>query len=285
MPDVHETIAEFRAVLDRARAEGRTVGLVPTMGYLHEGHASLMRHAASDTDLAVATIFVNPLQFATGEDLTTYPRDLDGDLALADACGIDHVLCPGVAEMYPLPVLTTISVAVITDRFEGAARPEHFAGVATVVAKLLNIVGPCRAYFGEKDHEQLEVVRGLVVDLSLPVEVIACPTVRAPDGLALSSRNAYLTDAERSAAPVLYRALSAGRVCIEAGERDPAAVSRIMKDVFATEPSVRLDYAEARPGDGEWRLFVAARLGTTRLIDTLAVPLGAVHLRAVPVGR
>jgi len=181
--------------------------------------------------------------------------------------------------------LARVTVAVMEDGLEAASRPGHLDGVATVVTKLFAIAGPCRAYFGEKDYEQLEVVRGLIVDLSLPVEVIACPTVRTPDGLALSSRNAYLTDTERRAAPVLYRALSAGKACIEAGERDPAAVSRIMKDVFATEPSVRLDYAEARPGDGEWRLFVAARLGTTRLIDTLAVPLGAVHLRAVPVGR
>jgi pantoate--beta-alanine ligase len=280
MPDVHETIAEFRAVLDRARAEGRTVGLVPTMGYLHEGHASLMRHAASDTDLAVATIFVNPLQFATGEDLTTYPRDLDGDLALADACGIDHVLCPGVAEMYPLPVLTTISVAVITDRFEGAARPEHFAGVATVVAKLLNIVGPCRAYFGEKDYQQLAVVRRMAADLSMPVEVVGCPTVRDDDGLALSSRNVYLSAAQRAAAPVLYRALVAAAEVASGGERDPAVILRALVDRVATEPEAELDYAElvdaatlepATTVGGEQRLLVAARFGTTRLLDNVAV--------------
>jgi len=283
--EVVETVERFREALDGERCSGRTVGLVPTMGALHDGHVSLVRRAVQECDAVATTIFVNPLQFGPHEDLDRYPRDLDGDRSIAEAAGCEYLFLPSQLEMYSREPLTRVTVAVMEDGLEAASRPGHLDGVATVVTKLFAIAGPCRAYFGDKDYEQLEVVRGLIVDLSLPVEVIACPTVRAPDGLALSSRNAYLTDTERRAAPVLYRALSAGKACIEAGERDPAAVSRIMKDVFATEPSVRLDYAEARPGDGEWRLFVAARLGTTRLIDTLAVPLGAVHLRAVPVGR
>ncbi|MBA2752362.1 MAG: pantoate--beta-alanine ligase [Actinobacteria bacterium] len=283
--EVVETVDRFRRALDGERCSGRTVGLVPTMGALHDGHVSLVRRAVQECDAVATTIFVNPLQFAPHEDLDRYPRDLEGDGSIAEAAGSEYLFVPSQREMYPREPLARVTVAVMEDGLEAASRPGHLDGVATVVTKLFAIAGPCRAYFGEKDHEQLEVVRGLVVDLSLPVEVIACPTVRAPDGLALSSRNAYLTDAERRAAPVLFRALSAGKVCIEAGELDPSAVSGVMRDVVATEPSFRLDYAEARPGDGEWRLFVAARLGTTRLIDTIAVPLGAVPLRAVPVGR
>jgi pantoate--beta-alanine ligase len=273
--EVVETVERFRRALDGERCSGRTIGLVPTMGALHDGHVSLVRRAAQECDAVATTIFVNPLQFAPHEDLDRYPRDLDGDRSMAEAGGSDYLFVPSRQEMYPREPLIRVTVVTMEDGLEAASRPGHLDGVATVVTKLFALAGPCRAYFGEKDHEQLEVVRGLVVDLSLPVEVIACPTVRAPDGLALSSRNAYLTDAERSAAPVLYRALSAGRVCIEAGERDPAAVSRVIRDLVGTEPSVRLDYAEARPGDGEWRLFMAARLGTTRLIDTIAVSLGA----------
>jgi len=186
--------------------------------------------------------------------------------------------------MYPREPLARVTVAAMENGPEAASRPGHLDGVATVVTKLFALAGPCRAYFGEKDHDQLEVVRGLVVDLSLPVKVIACPTVRAPDGLALSSRNVYLSDAERRAAPVLYRALSGGKACIEAGERDPSQVNRLMRDLVGTEPLVGLDYAEARPGDGEWRLFLAAHLGTTRLIDTLAVPIGTVPIGTVPIG-
>ncbi|CAN5909103.1 pantoate--beta-alanine ligase [soil metagenome] len=280
MPDVQETIAGFRAVLDGARAEGRSVGLVPTMGYLHDGHASLMRHAASENDVAVASIFVNPLQFAAGEDLGTYPRDLDGDLALADDSGIAHVLCPTVAEMYPQPTLTRVSVAAITDRLEGAARPEHFAGVATVVAKLFNIAGPCRAYFGEKDYQQLVVVRRMAADLSMPVEVVGCPTVRDHDGLALSSRNVYLSEAQRASAPVLHHGLTAAAAVAAAGERDVAVVRRALIDPVEAEPEAQLDYAElvdavslepAISVAGEQRLLVAARFGPTRLLDNMAV--------------
>ncbi|MCU1500053.1 MAG: panC [Acidimicrobiales bacterium] len=280
MPDVHETIAGFRAVLDAARASGRGIGFVPTMGYLHDGHASLMRAAASENETAVASIFVNPLQFAATEDLGEYPRDLVSDLAIADRCGIGGVFTPSVAEMYPEPILTTVSVADITARFEGAARPEHFAGVATVVAKLFAIVGPCRAYFGEKDYQQLAVVRRLVADLSMAIEVIGCPIVRDPDGVALSSRNVYLSPAQRAAAPVLHRGLLAARDVAAAGEHDPAAVRSTLVEAVTAEPEAVLDYAElvdartlepATTVAGVQRLLVAARFGTTRLLDNLAI--------------
>jgi pantoate--beta-alanine ligase len=280
VPEVHTTIDDFRSHLDAIRAEGLRVGLVPTMGYLHEGHASLMRRAAQDTDVVAATVFVNPLQFAAGEDLATYPRDLDGDLATAARAGVSHLFAPSEEEMYPTPMLTSVTVASLTTRFEGAARPEHFAGVATVVAKLLAIAGPCWAYFGEKDFQQLAVVRRMVADLSLPVEVVGCPIVRDHDGLALSSRNVYLTDAQRAAAPVLHRALVAAAHAAGAGLDDPRAVEAVVADAVAATPEAELDYvALVDPGTlepastvtGEQRLLVAARFGSTRLLDNVAV--------------
>jgi pantoate--beta-alanine ligase len=278
--DVVTTIAEVRAVTDTARAGGATVGFVPTMGYLHEGHVSLMAAARAESDLVVASIFVNPLQFGAGEDLDAYPRDLPRDLARAEATGVDLVFTPSVEEMYPRPILTTVAVDDITARFEGASRPTHFAGVATVVAKLFAIVGPARAYFGEKDWQQVCVVRRMAADLSFPVEVVACPTLREPDGLARSSRNVYLSAEERAAAPVLHRALRHGAALVEAGERDPAAVEAAMAEVVAAEPLVLLDYAAAVESDtlvsparleGDVRLLVAARVGTPRLLDNVGV--------------
>jgi pantoate--beta-alanine ligase len=277
---VHETIAEFRHALRRERADGRTVGLVPTMGYLHAGHRSLMDAAVAGADVAAITIFVNPLQFAPTEDLSTYPRDLDRDLAMARDAGVEHVFHPSVDEMYPVPVVTTVSVAGVSATLEGASRPTHFAGVATVVAKLFSIAGPCRAFFGEKDFQQLAVVRAMARDLSLPVEVVGCPTVREPDGLAMSSRNVYLAPDERAAAPVLHRALLAGRAAVEAGERDPAVVRQRMYEIVAAEPLAALDYAEVvdaatfavpQPLAGELRLLIAARFAKARLIDNVGV--------------
>ncbi len=274
------TIAETRARLDAARAEGRTVGLFPTMGYLHEGHATLMRQVRAECDVAVLSIFVNPLQFAAGEDLDQYPRDLDHDLALAESIGFDVVFVPDVDEMYPVPALTSVAVAELAATMEGASRPTHFAGVATVVAKLFNIVGPCRAYFSEKDFQQLVIVSRLAVDLSFPVEVVACPFVREPDGLALSSRNVYLSPAERAAALVLHRALQAGADAVRAGERDPQAVIDLVAGLVSAEPLAELDYVEVvdpatlcRPERlrGEVRLLVAARFGRPRLLDNLSV--------------
>ncbi|CAN5610990.1 pantoate--beta-alanine ligase [soil metagenome] len=274
------TIAELTGLLEAARADGRRVGVVPTMGALHDGHLSLVRRAAAECDLAVATLFVNPLQFGAGEDLAAYPRDLDRDTALAASAGADLWFTPTVAEMYPEPVRTTVAVVGLSSGLEGVSRPTHFAGVATVVAKLFAIAGRCRAYFGEKDYQQLVVVRRMAADLSFPVEVVGCPTVRDHDGLALSSRNAYLDAAERGAAPVLHRALRSGAAAVVAGERDPAAVSDLMGAIIAAEPLAEPDYSEVRhagtlepvdPLSGELRLLVAARFGMTRLLDNLAV--------------
>jgi pantoate--beta-alanine ligase len=276
--NVHPTIDGFRRALDAERLAGRTVGLVPTMGYLHDGHRSLLQAAAAGNDVAALTIFVNPLQFAPTEDLSTYPRDLRGDLAMARDAGVRHVFTPGVAEMYPEPVMTTVSVGGVSQGFEGASRPTHFDGVATVVNKLFNIAGPCRAYFGEKDYQQLAVVRRMVTDLSIPVTIIGCPTVRDPDGLAMSSRNVRLSPAERSAAPVLHRALRAAADAITAGERDPARVRALMRDVVGAQDLGELDYAEVvdaatfavpDPLAGELRLLIAVRFATARLIDNL----------------
>ena len=259
-PVAYDTIAGFRGALDDARRSGRTVGLVPTMGYLHEGHASLMQRAAADNDLAAATIFVNPTQFGANEDFSRYPRDLERDTQLAADAGVSMLFTPPVEEMYPDGPgggLTTVTVAGVSEGMEGASRPTHFAGVATVVSKLFNIAGPCRAYFGEKDWQQLQVIRRMVRDLDIPVEIVGCPTVREADGLAKSSRNVYLSADERSAATVLSRALLAAQ-----GATDPVSV---MKDTVATEPLVELDYAELHDG----RLLIAARVGTTRLIDNM----------------
>jgi pantoate--beta-alanine ligase len=276
------SIAEVRWALDGVRREGATVGLVPTMGYLHEGHLSLMAAARADTDFVMATIFVNSLQFAPGEDLASYPRDPDGDRAKADAAAVDLLFSPEHDEMYPDEVLTTVSVGGISQSMEGATRPTHFAGVATVVAKLFAIAGPCRAYFGEKDFQQLAVVRKMVADLSFPVEVIGCPIVREPDGLALSSRNAYLTPDQREAAPVLQRALKAGAASVRAGERDPSAVRTLIGEIIAAEPEAELDYValvdpatlEPPAGalePGTYRLLTAARFGVPRLLDNIAL--------------
>jgi pantoate--beta-alanine ligase len=275
------TIAELRAELDAARAAAGTVGFVPTMGYLHEGHASLMQQARADTDVVVVSVFVNPLQFGEGEDLDAYPRDLARDTTVCAGAGVDLLFVPSVDEMYPSrPVLTTVSVAGVSEPLEGAHRPTHFAGVATVVAKLFGIVGTCRAYFGAKDYQQVAVVARMVRDLSLPVEVVACPTVRERDGLAISSRNAYLTPEERAAAPVVHRALQAGRAAILAGERDAAAVRGLMAQIIEAEPLAQLDYAEVIDADsfalpdrltGNLRLLAAVRFGRARLIDNVGV--------------
>lgn len=273
-------IHQLRGHLDAARREGRTVGFVPTMGSLHAGHASLMDAARADTDVVVTSIFVNPLQFAPDEDLDAYPRDLAGDTAVADEHGVDVLFVPATAEMYPAPIRTTVSVGGVSQVLEGRTRPTHFDGVATVVAKLLSIVGPCRAYFGEKDFQQLAVVRQMVADLSMPVTVVGRPTVREPDGLAMSSRNAYLDPEQRAAAPVVHRALLVGTAAIEGGEREPDAVVAAMEAVIAAEPRAELDYVAVvdattfevpRPLAGTLRLLAAVRFGRARLIDNVGL--------------
>jgi pantoate--beta-alanine ligase len=281
---VVEAVAECREMLHQARAQGRTVGLVPTMGALHAGHISLMARARAECEVVAVSIFVNPLQFGDPEDIAHYPRTLDRDLEVCAEAGVDVVFAPSVREMYPgwpVPVATTVSVVGVSEGWEGASRPGHFDGVATVVAKLFAIAGACRAYFGEKDFQQLAVVRQMVADLSLPVDVVGCPIVREADGLALSSRNVRLSPKERRAAVVLSRALAVGRSLIEQGAGYSSAVAEAMRQVVEGEPLVRLDYAvavgrhdlvarELIEDPAEVRLLIAADVGPVRLIDNCA---------------
>jgi pantoate--beta-alanine ligase len=271
----------LRKALDAERSSGRSVGLVPTMGALHAGHTSLIERAAAESDVVVTTLFVNPLQFGPAEDLATYPRDLEGDRTQVEAAGADYLFAPSQSEMFPEPPITTVTVTHLEDVFEGVIRPGHFRGVATIVTKLISLAGPCRAYFGEKDFQQLVVIRRLVRDLSLSADIVASPTVRAADGLALSSRNAYLTPEERAVAPTLYEALRAGR---DAATTTTAAdaVRAAMTATVAAQPALRLQYADVvDPSDltplttldRDARLLIAARLGVTRLIDNLALPV------------
>lgn len=270
----------WRERLDACRSKGGQVGLVPTMGALHGGHMSLIRRAAGECEFVAVTDYVNPLQFGPTEDLAAYPRDLERDLRLAEEAGADLVFAPTPEDMWPHPGATTVRVEGLTEVMEGAARPGHFDGVTTIVAKLFSLAGPCWAYFGEKDFQQLAVVRRMALDLSLPVEVIGCPTVRDSDGLALSSRNAYLSDEERSVAPQLYYALLAAKRAIEEDELTaPDRAVALMAQSLCRHRRFQLDYAEvAHPDDlrrperitGEVRLFMAARLGRARLIDNVA---------------
>jgi pantoate--beta-alanine ligase len=279
---VVETAAEFSAALGRARAAGRSVGLVPTMGALHAGHVSLMTRARAECEIVAVTIFVNPLQFGDPEDIAHYPRTLEWDLAVCAKAGVDVVFAPSVTEMYPgwpAPVATTVSVRGVSEGWEGASRPGHFDGVATVVAKLFSIAGPCQAYFGEKDYQQLAVVRQMVSDLSLPVAVAGCPIVREPDGLALSSRNVRLSSEERRAAVVLSRALAVGRSVLEQGVDFSSSVSEAVgaQDLVARE---------VIEDPGAVRLLIAADVGPVRLIDNCAgaVPAPAASQSAGRVG-
>jgi pantoate--beta-alanine ligase len=250
------------------------------MGSLHGGHRTIIRRAAAETDVVVVSIFVNPLQFGPGEDFDAYPRDLERDRAQAEEAGADVVFAPSTAAMFPEEPQVTVRVNRLADILEGAHRPGHFDGVATIVTKLLALAGPCHAYFGEKDYQQLVVVRHLVDDLSLPAVVVGCPTVREPDGLALSSRNAYLSATERSAATVLYHSLLAGKRAVEEqGVSDVAEVRAAMTAVAQREDLFDLDYAEVvDPGTlsvppevgAEVRLLIAGRTGKARLLDNLA---------------
>jgi pantoate--beta-alanine ligase len=271
--------AELGAATDAARQRGAGVGFVPTMGALHAGHRSLLARARAENDLVVASIFVNPLQFGPAEDLASYPRDREADLAVLAAEGTDLAFLPAEGEMWPSPPEVRLRVGGgLAERLEGLHRPGHLDGVATVVAKLLHLVGPSRAYFGQKDAQQLAVIRRMVDDLAFPNQIVACPTVREPDGLAVSSRNAYLTAPERRRATALYRALEAGRAAFQAGRRDPADVEAAARDLLEDVLGVEPDYValvdpvtfepvkQAEPGQV---LATAARVGRTRLIDNV----------------
>ncbi len=271
------TIEGLRAALAPLRARGKTVGLVPTMGYLHVGHMELVRRARAENDVVVASIFVNPLQFGAGEDLTRYPRDLPRDQKMLQEGGVDFVFAPGVSDMYPRPMATVVDVPALGAELEGAVRPGHFSGVCTVVTKLFNIVGPDRAYFGEKDFQQLTIIRRMVEDLVQPVAVIGVPTVREADGLACSSRNVYLSADERAAAVVVPKALEEAERLIRAGERSPRAVEDGVRAFIAAEPLARAEIVALRHpetlaeveeiGPGPVLVLLFVRIGSTKLLD------------------
>jgi pantoate--beta-alanine ligase len=269
------TIEEFCQAKAKRRGEW---GLVPTMGYLHEGHLSLVKRARAENDHVAVSIFVNPTQFGPDEDLAAYPRDLDRDLSLLDPLGVDLVFNPSPEVMYPPNFQTYVTVEEVTKYLEGASRPTHFRGVATVVAKLFNIVGAKRAYFGQKDVQQTFVIKRMVTDLNMPIEIIICPTIREADGLAMSSRNTYLDAEHRRAAPVLYWALCAAKDAFDRGERDGDRLRAIMREVIAAEPLAKLDYVSAADAVALQEatmideshgllLSMAVRVGEPRLID------------------
>ncbi len=273
---VVKTIQEVRDIVKAWRREGLTVGLVPTMGYLHEGHQSLIARSVAENDRTVVSVFVNPIQFGPTEDLEAYPRDLERDKALVERTGGDLVFNPEPQEMYPPHFTTFVDTTETTELLCGARRAGHFRGVCTVVTKLLNIVKPDRAYFGQKDAQQLSTVRRMVRDLDMDVEIVPCPIIREEDGLAKSSRNTYLNAEERKAALILSKSLRLGRDAVERGERDAKKVTAIISDSLFTEPMAKVDYVEVvdlenvqrvDKIEGETLVAIAVYIGKTRLID------------------
>jgi len=274
------TIADVQSLVDLLRREGKRIGFIPTMGFLHAGHLSLMRRAREENDVVVASIFVNPAQFGPKEDLTRYPRDAEGDRKKCDSVGVDILFIPTAEEMYPEQPVVFVTVEGLSDILEGAIRPGHFRGVATVVVKLFHIVKPHRAYIGQKDFQQCVVIKRMKKGLDLDVEIAVLPTVREPDGLALSSRNSYLDAEQRKKAACLFRALVAGEGLVRSGVREPEKVKRTMRAIIAQEKGVEIDYVEAADPDDlppletikdRVVLLVAVRIGATRLIDNLLV--------------
>ena len=281
--EVIKRTAEMQEISLRLKREGRIIGLVPTMGYLHDGHLSLIKKARRENDIVIMSNFVNPLQFGPKEDFATYPRDLDRDNKLAESAGVDYVFAPTTEEMYPQGYDTYVEVkGPITEKMCGKSRPGHFKGVTTVVLKLFLITQPDRAYFGQKDTQQAIVIRKMVTDLNVPVKIITCPIIREEDGLALSSRNTYLSSEERLQALALPRALSAGRDMIMKGETDPQKVRLHIKQILESSPGIRVDYVEVVDGDdlsdlsvikGKVLLAAAVYVGKTRLIDNIDLML------------
>lgn len=270
------TIEDVRQQVAQWKADGLSVGLVPTMGYLHEGHQSLMDAARQACERVVVSVFVNPIQFGPNEDYDSYPRDLERDAAICEEHGVDLVFHPAVEEMYPAGFATYVSDDALAGTLCGASRPGHFRGVCTVVTKLFNIVQPDQAFFGQKDAQQLTIIKRMVRDLNMPVRVVGCPIVRESDGLAKSSRNTYLSADERQAALVLSRAVAAGQQAVATGERDAAALKALMRSVLDAEPLARVDYLEVVDGltmqpieriGGEVLVAMAVYIGDTRLID------------------
>lgn len=273
---VISTVSGLRTALAPLRRDGKSVGLVPTMGYLHDGHKQLVARARAENDVVVTSIFVNPLQFGANEDLAKYPRDLERDSAMLRDGKVDFLFAPEVEDMYPRRIETVVDVPTLGRQLEGEVRPGHFAGVATVVTKLFNIVSADRAYFGEKDYQQLQIIRRMVEDLNQPVEVIGVPTIRDHDGLALSSRNVYLTAEERAAAAIVPRALEEAQRLLDSGIRDPEALERQVAAFIAAEPLARPEVVAIRDPrtlermaviGGAPLLLLFVRFGTTRLLD------------------
>jgi pantoate--beta-alanine ligase len=273
-----ETIAEIRDFVRKKKVEGKIVGFVPTMGYLHRGHTALVKRAMEECGAVVASIFVNPLQFGPKEDFSDYPRDFERDRRILEECGVDALFYPPVEEMYPGEFCTHVEVSGLADCLCGKSRPGHFRGVATVVTKLFNIVQPDRAYFGQKDAQQVLVIRKMVEDLNMPVEVVTVSTVREVDGLALSSRNVYLSPAQRAEAPVLYKSLLEAAGAVAAGERDVEKLVGMVRERISEAEAASIDYVEIRslPGlkeltflDGPSLLALAVKFGKTRLIDNI----------------
>jgi pantoate--beta-alanine ligase len=290
--EIIHTVEWMKQAARQARAEGRVIGFVPTMGALHAGHLSLVEAARRESSPVVVSIFVNPKQFGPQEDFSRYPRSLAEDQAQLERLGVDFLFAPSVEEMYPPEFRTTVNVEGLGDRLEGRARPGHFRGVTTVVLKLLEIVSPRFAYFGRKDAQQARLIRRMTADLSLDTEIVVCPIVREADGLALSSRNAYLSPGERRAATALFRALDAARKSIAAGELDAMRLVQVMRSVFSSETLAIPDYVEIVDADsfetvtrlrGVCLALVAARIGATRLIDNMLIELPASP--PVPVDR
>jgi pantoate--beta-alanine ligase len=278
--EIIHTVAWMKQVAAQARREDRVIGLVPTMGALHEGHLSLVRAAQRLCSPVVVSIFVNPKQFGPGEDFHKYPRALEADRAVLETNGVDYLFAPSPEEIYPTGFRTAVLVEGLSERLEGRVRPGHFRGVATVVLKLLEIVQPRLAFFGRKDAQQARIIRQMALDLNLDSEMVVCPIVREPDGLALSSRNAYLRGAERQAAPILYRSLDAVRREIAGGERNAAHLLVRLRQVIDSEPAAALDYAEIVDADTFepvvslrklCYVLIAARIGGTRLIDNALI--------------
>lgn len=274
------TIKEVREIVSEWRKEGLTVGLVPTMGYLHEGHQSLIRKSVEQNDRTVVSVFVNPIQFGPTEDLEAYPRDINRDMKAVEEVGGDLIFNPEPAEMYPGHFTSFIDTTETTELLCGAVRPIHFRGVCTVVGKLFNIVLPDRAYFGQKDAQQLATIRRFVRDLNFPVGIVACPIVREEDGLAKSSRNTYLSPAERQAALILSQSLKKGKALIEQGEKSAEKVKEVITESLKTEPLARIDYVEVVDFEniqrvetitGETLVAIAVYIGKTRLIDNFII--------------
>ena len=274
--NIATTVEQAKQTVHQWKAEGLTVGLVPTMGYLHEGHESLIKRAVAECDRVMVSVFLNPIQFAPNEDLATYPRDFAADTVLIENAGADLVFHPEPSELYAPDACTFVNVEGITSELCGKTRPTHFRGVCTVVSKLMNISQADRAYFGQKDAQQLAVVRRMVRDLNMNVEVVGCPIVREEDGLAKSSRNTYLSPAEREAALVLSRAVREGQRLMEEGERDAKTILSTMRAIIEAEPLARIDYVEMVSWDGikpvdvadsSVLVAMAVYIGKTRLID------------------